>query len=162
MSFFGGNASLGATSTPAKRFGNVATSSAPSLFGGTATATNTAGFGGFGTATSTAPAFGGFGNTAALLVLPALVGLAQRQQQRQLLLLVDSVLKVMPLEARYGGSAFAFAKPAVQMLPGFGGFSGATNFMLGQPQQAVPQLSPDEALHSLSSMFPFTVMNETQ
>ncbi|XP_004520590.1 probable nucleoporin Nup54 [Ceratitis capitata] len=187
MSFFGGNASLGATSTPAKPgglfssfgtaataaapafgsvatstaapafgtsafgatgFGNVATSSAPSLFGGTATATNTAGFGGFGTATSTAPAFGGFGNTAATSA-PSFGGFG-----------TTSTTTTAPAFGGFGtqsnafgsfgtgGSAFgaSFAKPAVQTVtPGFGGFSGATNFMLGQPQQAVPQLSPDEA-----------------
>ncbi|XP_053964226.1 probable nucleoporin Nup54 [Anastrepha ludens] len=186
MSFFGGNTSLGATSTPAKPgglfssfgtgstaaapgFGTAATSaaapafgtsafgatgfgaaatSAPSLFGGTATATNTTGFGGFGAATSTAPAFGGFGTNAATSG-SGFGGFG-----------ATSTTSTAPAFGGFGtqtnafggfgtgGSTFGsnFGKPAVTTVtPGFGGFSGATNFMLGQQQQQVPQLSPDEA-----------------
>ncbi|XP_039956455.1 probable nucleoporin Nup54 [Bactrocera tryoni] len=186
MSFFSGNTSLGATSTPAKPglfstfgtgsataapafgstatstaaptfgtsafgatgFGTAATSSTPSLFGGTATSTNATGFGGFGAATSTAPSFGGFGTTAATSA-PGFGGFG-----------ATSTTSTAPAFGGFGtqtnafggfgtgGSAFGstFGKPAATTVtPGFGGFSGATNFMLGQPQQQVPQLSPDEA-----------------
>ncbi|XP_018805054.1 PREDICTED: probable nucleoporin Nup54 [Bactrocera latifrons] len=186
MSFFSGNTSLGATSTPAKPglfstfgtgsataapafgstatsttaptfgaspfgatgFGTAATSSTPSLFGGTATSTNATGFGGFGAATSTAPSFGGFGTTAATSA-PGFGGFG-----------ATSTTSTAPAFGGFGtqtnafggfgtgGSSFGstFGKPAATTVtPGFGGFSGATNFMLGQPQQQVPQLSPDEA-----------------
>lgn len=187
MSFFGGNSSLGATSTPAKPgglfstfgtgsaataapafgssvtstaaptfgtsafgatgFGTAATSSGPSLFGATATSTNATGFGGFGTGTSATPfggfgstagtgatGFGGFGATSTTSTAPAFGGFGTQTNAFG--------------GFGTGGSAFGstFGKPATSTVtPGFGGFSGATNFMLGQPQQQVPQLSPDEA-----------------
>ncbi|XP_067631788.1 probable nucleoporin Nup54 isoform X2 [Eurosta solidaginis] len=169
MAFFGGNTGLGATSTPAKRnqtsapaaptfgtsafgatgFGSTAPASAPSLFGGTTTATNTSGFGGFGTATNTAPAFGGFG-TAATTSAGGFGGFG-----------ATSTTSTAPAFGGFGtqtntfggfgsgaGGAFGsnFNKPAPPTVtPGFSGFGGATNFMLGQPQQQVPQLTPDEA-----------------